>query len=55
MKNITHKRTKKDNKSTVTLYPIKMQSAGAAERIKYPPHFTFFLVEMEIHSPQQTL
>lgn len=37
MTNITHKGTKKGNKSPVTLQPIKMHSAGAAGRIKISP------------------
>lgn len=48
MTNITHKRTKRGNKSPVTLQPIKMHSAGVAERIKISPHFTFFAAEKEI-------
>lgn len=48
MTNITHKRTKKGNKSPVTLQPIKMHSAAVAGRIKNSPHFTFFLAEKEI-------
>lgn len=48
MTNITHKRTKKGNKSPVTLQPIKMHSAAVAGRIKISPHFTFFLAKKEI-------
>lgn len=55
MTNITHKRTKKGNKSTVTLQPIKMQSAGFAQRIKISPHFIFFLAEKEISESLRSL
>lgn len=48
MTNITHKRTKKGNKSPVTLQAIKMHSAGVAGGIKISPHFTFFPAEKEI-------
>lgn len=48
MTNITHKRTKKGNKSPVTPQPIKMHSAGVAGRIKISLHFTFFLAEKEM-------
>lgn len=50
MTNITCKRTKKGNKSPVTLQPIKMHSAAVAGRIKNSPHFTFFLAEKEVFS-----
>lgn len=48
MTNITHKRTKKGNKSPVTLQPIKMHSAGVAGRIKISIHFTFFYLKRKV-------
>lgn len=48
MTNITHKRTKKGNKSPVTLQPIKMHSAAVAGRIKNSLTLQFFLAEKEI-------
>lgn len=41
MTNTTHKRTKKGNKSQVTLQPIRMHLAGVAESRKFFPRFTF--------------
>lgn len=48
MTNITHKRTKRGNKSPMTLQAIKMHSAGVAGGIKISPHFTFFPAEKKI-------
>lgn len=45
MTNTTHKRTKRGNKSQVTLQPIKMHSAGVAERRAFSMHFTFCCAE----------
>lgn len=55
MTNITHKGTKKGNKSPVTVQPIKMHSAGVAERIKISSHFTFFLAVKEISESSSNL